>query len=125
MNRKIRRLPDSELELMQIIWQKEPPVSRTEIEAVMKDSHQLAATTILTLLTRLCEKGFLAVEKQGRANLYTPMISQREYLASESRSLLDKLYGGSIKTFANALCDSGISKEELAELRSLLERDAL
>ena len=125
MNRKIRRLPDSELELMQIIWQKEPPVSRTEIEAVMKDSHQLAATTILTLLTRLCEKGFLTVEKQGRTNLYTPLISQREYLASESRSLLDKLYGGSIKTFANALCDSGISKEELAELRSLLERDAL
>ena len=125
MNQKIRRLPDSELELMQIIWQKEPPVSRTDIEAFRKDSHQLAATTILTLLTRLCEKGFLSVEKQGRANLYTPLISQREYLASESRSLMDKLYGGSIKTFAAALCDSGISKEELSELRSLLERDAL
>ena len=91
MKRSIRRLPDSELELMQIIWQKEPPVSRTEIEASLKYDHALAATTILTLLTRLCEKGFLQIEKQGRANLYTPLISQREYLASESRSLLDKL----------------------------------
>ena len=118
-------MPDSELELMQIIWQKEPPVSRSDIEAVIKDSHALAATTILTLLTRLCEKGFLKLEKQGRANLYTPLISQREYLASESRSLLDKLYGGSIKTFANALCDSGISKEELLELRKLLENNEL
>ena len=125
MNRSIRRLPDSELELMQIIWQKEPPVSRSDIEAVIKDSHALAATTILTLLTRLCEKGFLKLEKQGRANVYTPLISQREYLASESRSLLDKLYGGSIKTFANALCDSGISKEELLELRKLLENNEL
>ena len=125
MKRSIRRLPDSELELMQIIWQKEPPVSRSDIEAVIKDSHALAATTILTLLTRLCEKGFLKLEKQGRANVYTPLISQREYLASESRSLLDRLYGGSIKTFANALCDSGISKEELLELRKLLENNEL
>lgn len=125
MKRSIRRLPDSELELMQIIWQKEPPVSRTEIEESLKNDHALAATTILTLLTRLCEKGFLQIEKQGRANLYTPLISQREYLASESRSLLDKLYGGSIKTFANALCDSGISKEELLELRKLLENNEL
>ena len=36
MKRSIRRLPDSELELMQIIWQKEPPVSRTEIEENLK-----------------------------------------------------------------------------------------
>ena len=125
MKQGIRRLPDSELKLMQIIWKKEPPVSRTDIEAAIKDARILAPTTILTLLTRLCEKGFLRMEKQGRANLYTPQISQREYLASESRSLLDKLYGGSIKTFANALCDSGLSKAELSELRKLLENNEL
>ncbi len=125
MKKNIRRLPDSELELMQIIWQKEPPVSRAEIEEAIKASHSLAPTTILTLLTRLCEKGFLKMEKQGRANAYAPQISQRDYLASESRSLLEKLYGGSIKTFANALCDSGLSKEELDELRRLLENQSL
>lgn len=125
MKEKIRRLPDSELELMQIIWQQEPPVSRLEIEQRVSTHHVLAPTTILTLLTRLCEKGFLAVEKQGRSNLYRPLIARRDYLAAESRNLLEKLYGGSIKTFANALCDSGLSREELAELRDLLERDAL
>ena len=125
MKQNIRRLPDSELEVMQIVWDQQPPVSRGDIEMVIKNSHTLAATTILTLLTRLCEKGFLSMEKQGRANLYTPLISRRDYLASESRCLLDKLYGGSVKAFATALCDSGISKEELKELRDLLEHDAL
>ena len=125
MKKQIRRLPDSELEIMQVVWQKEPPVSRIEIEEAIKGDHTLAATTILTLLTRLCEKGFLQMEKQGRANVYTPLVSQKEYLASECRSLLDKLYGGSIKTFANALCDSGISKEELIELRKVLEKQEL
>lgn len=125
MKETIRRLPDGELEVMQIIWDQQPPVSRSEIETVIKGSHTLAATTILTMLTRLCEKGFLRMEKQGRANLYTPLITRRDYLASESRSLLDKLYGGSVKTFATALCDSGISKAELAELRELLEKGNL
>ena len=125
MKNNIRRLPDSELELMQIIWQQKGPVSRVDIEQQVCAYHALAPTTILTLLTRLCEKGFLTVEKQGRANLYTPLISQRDYLAAESRTLLEKLYGGSMKTFANALCDSGISKEELEELRGLLKEGSL
>lgn len=125
MKNNIRRLPDSELELMQIIWRQEGSVSRADIEQQVCAYHALAPTTILTLLTRLCEKGFLTVEKQGRVNLYTPLISQRDYLAAESRTLLEKLYGGSMKTFANALCDSGISKEELEELRGLLKEGSL
>lgn len=125
MKENIRRLPDSELEVMQIVWNHEPPVSRATIEREVSTRHTLATTTILTLLTRLCEKGFLSIEKQGRANLYTPLIARRDYLAFESRSLLDKLYGGSVKTFATALCDSGISREELAELRKLLDEGTL
>ena len=125
MKQPHRHLPDCELEIMHIIWEKEPPVSRTEIESAVSADHPLASTTILTLLTRLCEKGFLAVEKQGRSNLYTPLVTQKTYLAGESRSLLNKLYGGSVRTFATALCDSGLTREELTELRDLLERDAL
>ena len=53
MKQNIRRLPDSELEVMQIVWDQQPPVSRGDIEMVIKNSHTLAATTILTLLTRL------------------------------------------------------------------------
>jgi len=52
----IKRLPDSELELMQIIWKLEYPVSRPDIEKNLPENHQLAATTILTLLTRLAKK---------------------------------------------------------------------
>lgn len=123
--KKIRRLPESELEIMQIVWKNEPPVSRATVEDELKESHKLAPTTILTLLTRLCEKGFLSIEKKGRVNYYTPCITQRTYLASESRNILNKLYGGSLSAFATALCDSGISKQELEQLRDLLERGKL
>jgi len=121
----IKRLPDSELELMQIIWKMEYPVSRPDIEKNLPKNHQLAATTILTLLTRLCEKGFLKVEKQGKTNLYTPLIAEKDYLAGESRNILNRLYGGSLKAFAMSLVDSGVSREEIDELRKMLDENKL
>ncbi len=121
----IKRLPESELEIMQIIWEEEPPVSRMTVERELRKEHPLAPTTILTLLTRLCDKGFLLLKKEGRSNLYEPLITEREYLASESRSFLDRLFDGSVANFATALCDSGVKKEELEELRRLLEKGEL
>ena len=122
---EIKRLPESELEIMQIIWKKSAPVSRVDIEQALHETHPLAPTTILTLLTRLCEKGFLSLKKEGRSNLYEPLITEKEYLAAESRSFLDRVFHGSVASFATALCDSGVTKEELEELRRLLEEGGL
>ena len=118
-------LPDGELEIMQIVWQSEPPVSRSIIEETLEKQKHLAPSTILTFLTRLCDRGFLSVERHGRTNLYTPLISRRDYLAKESRRMLDRLYGGSISSVAVSLCDSGVSKEEIGALRKMLEEGAL
>ena len=118
-------LPDGELEIMQIIWQCEPPVSRSQIEEMLAGQKHLAPSTILTFLTRLCERGFLQAERRGRMNLYTPLISQKDYLATESRRFLDRLYGGSLSAMAVSLCDSGISREEIDILRKMLEEGSL
>ena len=85
----------------------------------------MAQTTLLTLLTRLAEKGFLLVDKQGRSNYYVPLITQDAYLADQSRRFVDQLFGGNMSLFASALCDSGLSKQELDQLRRLLEEDRL
>lgn len=121
----IKKLPDTELEVMQAIWAYEPPVSRVQIDVILKESHPMALTTLLTLLGRLAEKGFLKIEKEGRSSVYYPLISKPEYLAQQSNRFLHKLCGGSLSVFATALCDSGLTKEELAELRKLLEQEEL
>ena len=125
MREAIRRLPDAELEVMLAIWVCKPPVARTDIEKILYKTHPMAMTTLLTLLTRLGEKEFITIEKNGRRSYYTPCISQEEYLASQSKTFVDKLCGGSMSTLATALCNSGLSKEELAELRDMLERGTL
>ena len=125
MNKNIRRLPDAELEVMQAVWACEIPASRADIEKILYPEYPMAVTTLLTLLTRLSEKSFLKIEKEGRKSFYTPCISREDYLAEQSKSFFQKLCGGNISVFANALCSGGLSKEEVEELRTLLEKGEL
>ena len=121
----IKKLPDTELEVMQALWACQSPATRMDVEARLTTTHPMAPTTLLTLLSRLADKGFIEIQKEGRITHYIPLITQEDYLATQSRRFLDILCGGSISTFANALCNSGISKEDLEELRRILERDAI
>lgn len=125
MELTVRRLPDAELEVMQAVWACKPPASRADINAHLQDTHPMALTTLLTVLTRLSEKGFIQIQKQGRSARYVPLIARRDYLAQQSRRFVEKVCGGSLPAFAAALCDGGLTREELEQLRALLERDAL
>lgn len=125
MDNTIRRLPDTELEVMQAIWDCTSPVSRSDIEEEIYSKHPMAETTLQTLLTRLTEKGFLSVQIQKRKKIYTPCISREDYQITQSKSFFQKVCGGNLSAFANALCEGGLTKEEIAELRTLLEEDRL
>ena len=72
MKNKIIRLPDSELDIMLVLWHHTPPMSRLEIETVINEKKALAPTTILSLLSRLEKKQFVSVTK-----LYTSDLSGR------------------------------------------------
>jgi BlaI family penicillinase repressor len=121
--KSLPRLPDAEQEVMHALWQCEIPAERAAVAG--KLTRAMAETTLLTLLTRLAERNFIAIEKVGRRSVYTPLVSKQDYLAARSRSFIDTLCGGSLPTFAAALCEGGLTREELQELRALLERDEL
>ncbi len=121
MGRDISRLPDAELDIMQALWSLGGPAKSKEIEEALSGIHPMAVTTMLTLLSRLESKGFVSVARNGRTGVYSPLVSEAEYLASQSRRFVDKLCRGSITAFAAALAGSGISDEDLEELRRLLE----
>lgn len=121
----IRRLPDSELAVMQALWRCGGLAVRSGIEEKMEGGAALAATTLLTLLARLQDKGFVKAEKNGRSSVYTALVAEQDYLAAQSRRFFDRLCGGKPEVFAAALCGSGISREDIEELRELLERREL
>lgn len=122
MGKNQQRLPDSELDIMLILWSHEPPMSRPEIEKIVNEKKKLSPTTILTLLARLEKKKFVSVEKQGKLNLYTPLISQEEYQRNESKNILEKLYGNSLKKFVVSLYGGKkLDREKIQELSEFIQ----
>ena len=122
MKKTYQRLPDSELDIMLVLWNGTPPMTRPEIEKVINKKKNLAPTTILSLLTRLEAKKFVEVTKQGKMNLYTPLVSQNDYQANESQSVLEKLYGNSLKKFVTSLYQGKkMSSEEVQDLSNFLK----
>lgn len=119
----MKRLPDSELELMMIIWDMGAPITRTEIEERLPAERRISSTTVLSFLTRLQEKGFVQVQKIGRNNVYEALISKEEYLRAESKSIWKRLYQGSVKNFMTALSDGEeLSDQDLEELQEFLNK---
>lgn len=117
----MKRLSDSELELMMIIWELDKPVTRFEIEEHMDAERKLSPTTILSFLSRLQEKGFLDVQKSGKNNVYLALVDKESYMQAESRSILKRIYKNSAKNFIAALYDgNSLSDEELKELEDYI-----
>lgn len=122
MKKTYQRLPESELDIMLVLWNHTPPMNRMEIEKVINTKKSLAPTTILSLLARLEAKNFVEVTKQGKMNLYTPLVSQSDYQAHESQSVLEKLYGNSLKKFVTSLYQGKkVSSEEIQKLSDFLK----
>ena len=122
MKKTYQRLPESELDIMLVLWNHTPPMNRMEIEKGINTKQSLAPTTILSLLARLEAKNFVEVTKQGKMNLYTPLVSQSDYQAHESQSVLEKLYGNSLKKFVTSLYQGKkVSSEEIQDLSDFLK----
>ena len=118
----MKKLPDSELEIMLIIWEYGRPVTRFEIESKLDEERNLSPTTILSFLSRLQEKGFLDVAKEGKNNIYSAIISKEIYMQTDSKNMLKKLYKNSVKNFLAALYDGkSLSEKDLQELEEYIK----
>lgn len=123
MKESIRRLPDGELEVMQALWQADHPLLRSELDQVPGQKNGWAPQVLVTMLTRLEKKGFVRRNKEGRSYRYEALISRDEYLASESESLVERLYGGQPAGFIAALQRSkGLSAADIQELEAILKK---
>ncbi|MEK3782438.1 BlaI/MecI/CopY family transcriptional regulator [Paenibacillus sp. FSL R5-0810] len=116
---QIQRLSDTEMELMEVIWECDPPVTSTELLHIFAGrGKEWKAQTISTFLSRLVDKGALKATKHGRTNKYTPLITPKEYKLAETQHVLDEIYQGSVKNLIAALYDGDkLSDEDIVELK--------
>ena len=113
------QISDSELELMKIVWSAGGTALYAQImEALAKEGRSWQKNTVITLLSRLVDKGFLTVRKLGRRNEYAAAVLEADYQAAQTRALVNKLYAGSAKGLVAALIrQEAISPGDYEELR--------
>lgn len=116
----MKRLPDAELEVMKALWDTGPDTPRSVLEQRLAPFGWVS-NTVNTYLSRLVSKGFVSVRREGKSNLYTPLVGRDEYMTFDSRAVLDRLYG-SPRNFVAALARKGLDEGELEDLRTLLDQ---
>ena len=119
-----KRLPDTELEIMKIIWHNPVPISTSEVKKKIDEETELEWTqqTLQTLLNRLIAKKYLSKDKRGKEYIYTPLVKEKDYVQYESEKIQKKIHGNSIVGLVKALFDSKkISEEDISELEKMLE----
>lgn len=109
---------DSELTLLQIIWAQGGTALFAEIMTVLaQGGSEWKKNTVLTLLSRLVDKGYLATSKLGRRNTYTALVSAGDYQAAQTKTFVEKIYKGNVRGLVSTLLEQDIlSSEDLDEL---------
>lgn len=120
MNEKMR-LPDTELEIMKVIWEKGGTLSTSEVKTLLERNRVWNVSALQTLLNRLIDRGFLESYKEGKNRFYTPLVTEKEYLAVENKMFLEKVNDSSVTKLVASLFDShSISEADLEELEALI-----
>ncbi len=120
--KKMPRISETEWEVMKIVWDKAPCSASQIIEALNERQAAWHPKTVKAFLNRLVNKKALGFKLDGRAYLYHPLVRQSECAEAASLSFLERVFGGSMKPMlAHFVERNRFSKEEIRELRSLLD----
>ena len=107
---------------MRCLWE-QAPRTIMELTSALKAETGWSKNTVITMLSRLEHKGAIRYEAGERARQYYPAMERHQASCTETRSFLDKVYGGSLGLMIHTMADSGgLTEEEVAELSGILER---
>lgn len=115
-----RRAPgELEADVLAALWRADEPLTPGQVRKEL--GSDLAYTTVMTILTRLYDKGSVTRTRAGRAYVYTPAFAQAELAASQMRELLDN---GHDRAEVLARFVGSLSSDEERTLAALLRRAA-
>lgn len=123
MSSVLKKLGEAELEIMQVIWNSENPVTSNYILKELQGRRKWKLSTLMTSLARLADKGFVNCDRSAGCNLYTSIIREDEYKTKASKHFLKKLYNNSIQNMiATLYCNKAIENSDVEELREFLDK---
>jgi len=116
------RISDAELEVMEVLWGCETPLTATDIAQRAGSGRDWSLATVKTLLSRLSAKGAIAYREEGRRYLYSPAIARDSYVGKESRRFVDQLFGGRLSPLVARLAEEdALSEDDIAAIEGILK----
>jgi len=107
--------------VMEVIWKKSPILTE-EVVAALEHHGKWQEATVKTLLNRLLKKGALKAQKDRRRYLYSPILTRKQWLATESRGFLDRLFGGRVAPLVSHFSQQKkLSKQDIDDLKRLIQ----
>jgi len=108
--------------VMEVLWREAPRASE-ELVAVLQPDTAWHENTVRTLLNRLVRKGAVRAEREGRRYLYSPVLTREQWQTQESRSLLDRVFGGKVAPLlVHFSRNEKLGAKDVTELRKLVEQ---
>mgnify|MGYP001079773136 FL=1 len=120
--KQINKLPEAEFEIMRVVWANEPPITTAIVMDQLGNERKWKAPTVISLMLRLVERGFLRTEKVGKERIYYPIIPKEEYLKMETEYFMKQYHGNSFISLVNTLYNGKqLNSKDLDELMSWLQ----
>ena len=120
--KKNPKISASEWQVMRVVWDRSP-IATNDVVDVLTPVTDWQPKTIMTLLNRLAKKGALGFEKKGRVYHYYPLVTEADCVREESRSFLERVYGGSLRPMlAHFFEESDLSPSDIEELKRILDK---
>lgn len=120
-----QQISDAELEIMKIIWSNPQEVTLFPyiMEGLTAKGKPCQKNTLIVLLSRLINKGYLSAKKIGRRNEYTALISESQYQTEQTKTFLGRIYEGNAKGLVlNLISGDLLTDEEYEDLKKMLEK---
>jgi BlaI family transcriptional regulator, penicillinase repressor len=115
-------LSKGEMEVARVLWDLGRGTVRAVHESFPTD-RGIDFTTVQTYLRRLEAKGYVVGKLEGRTRIYSPSVQPRKVIGQTVDELVERLFGGETMPLVRHLVeDRGISANDLAELRKLIDR---
>ncbi len=115
-------LGEAEMEVLQHVWEHGGSVSVTAIHEQVSRQRKVAYTTIMTIMRKLADKGYLRYQKHGSAYLYEAARPPGEVKHSLLTGILGKVFGGSPVDLVESLVTyEALSENERAEIKKMLD----
>ena len=122
MTKKIPNISESEWEIMHVLWNSSPRTA-SEVISSIQEKTDWKPKTIRTLLDRLTQKNVVGVNRDQRVYTFYPLYSQEECQRAETRSFLNRIYGGTLKSMlVQFIQEESLSEEDIKDLRSILDK---